>query len=233
MIQLTRTGVVFSGSESDLTALRSDFERNHYVILPKLFEPELLQMVLKRIASSRFVPFEHQGIGLEFCMDDRPTISLLNFIANIPAFLRLIEQITSCGQIGEYSGRVYRMTSSDGHYDNWHDDSNDGRLLTMSVNLTPQPFRGGALQMRRYGSEQMLHEIHNSGLGDALLFRISPEFEHRVQAVEGNVPKTALAGWFISGKTFHEAARERVNCPPVHDTADPANLVNPAPRQSR
>jgi hypothetical protein len=211
MIQLTRTGVVFSGSESDLNQLRSEFDRDHYVTLPKLFESELLQMVLKRIESSSFAPFEHTGIGLEFCMEDQPTISLLNFVANVPDFHRLIERITGCGRIGEYSGRVYRMTSCDGHYDHWHDDSNDGRMLTMSVNLTPELFQGGALQMRRCGTEEILHEIRNTGLGDALLFRISPEFEHRVQGVIGEVPKTALAGWFISGKTFHQAAREHVN----------------------
>jgi hypothetical protein len=226
MIQLTRTGVVFSGSESDLNQLRSDFDRDNHLILPRLFECELLQIVLKRIESSKFVPFEHKGIGLEFCMEDHPTISLLNFVANIPAFHRLIERITGCGSIGEYTGRVYRMTSCDGHYDHWHDDSNDGRMLTMSVNLTPGEFRGGALQMRRCGTEEMLHEIRNTGLGDALLFRISPEFEHRVQGVEGEVPKTALAGWFIPGKTFHEAARERPNLSSTRGLAGKAFLAS-------
>jgi 2OG-Fe(II) oxygenase superfamily len=213
MIQLTRTGVVFSGSEDDLDKLRSEFDRNHYLILPKLFESELLQVVLKRIESAKFISFEHKGIGLEFCMEDQPTIALLTFVANVPAFHRLIERITGCGRIGEYSGRVYRMTSRDGHYDHWHDDSNDGRMITMSVNLTPQLFHGGALQMRYHGTEKILHEVRNNGLGDALLFRVSPELEHRVQGVEGDVPKTALAGWFVPGKTFHQGARELVTRP--------------------
>jgi hypothetical protein len=225
MIQLTRTGVVFSGSEGDLNRLRSEFDRDHHVILPKLFEPELLQTILKRIESARFVSFEHKGSGLEFCMEDQPTIGLLTFVANVPAFLRLIERITGCGRIGEYSGRVYRMTSRDGHYDHWHDDSDDGRMITMSVNLTPQLFRGGALQMRYRDAEEILHEVRNIGLGDALLFRVSPEFEHRVQGVEGDVPKTALAGWFVSGKTFHQGARERVN---RSASGDPASNSLPA-----
>ncbi len=208
MIQLTRTGVVFSGSESDLRRLRTQFDRDDYIILPRLFESDLLQNVLKRIESARFIPFDHKGIALEFCMEDQPTIGLLTFVANVPAFHRLIERITGCGRIGEYSGRVYRMTSCDGHYDHWHDDLCDGRMIAMSVNLTPALFRGGAWQMRRYGAEEMLHEVHNTGLGDALLFRISPELEHCVQGVEGDIPKTALAGWFVSGRSFHQAARE-------------------------
>jgi hypothetical protein len=231
MIQLTRTGVVFSGSEDDLNRLRSEFDRDHYIILPKLFEPELLQIVLERIESARFVPFEHVGIGLEFCMEDQPTIVLLTFVANVPAFHRLIERITGCGRIGEYSGRVYRMTSRDGHYDHWHDDSDDGRMITMSVNLTPQLFHGGALQMRYRGTEKMLHEVRNDGLGDALLFRISPELEHRVQGVEGDVPKTALAGWFVSGKTFHQEVRELANCSASGGPASNPLLAVPASRK--
>jgi hypothetical protein len=230
MMQLTRTGVVFSGCQDDLNRLRSEFDRDHCVILPKLFEPELLQTVLRRIESAKFVPLEHKGIGLEFCMEDQPTIGLLTFVANVPAFLRLIERITGCGRIGEYSGRVYRMTSRDGHYEDWHDDSEDGRMITMSVNLSPQVFRGGALQMRYRGAEEILHEVCNIGLGDALLFRVSPEFEHRVQGVEGDVPKTALAGWFISGKTFHEGARERVN---RSASGDPGSISLPAVPASR
>jgi hypothetical protein len=159
------------------------------------------------------MPYEHKGIGLEFCMEDQPTIALLTFVANVPAFLQLIERITGCGRIGEYSGRVYRLTSCDGHYDHWHDDSADGRMITMSVNLTPQLFRGGALQMRDRGTEKILHEVRNTGLGDALLFRISPELEHRVQGVEGDIPKTAFAGWFMSGKSFHQTVRELLRQP--------------------
>jgi hypothetical protein len=66
--------------------------------------------------------------------------------------------------------------------------------------------------MRYRRTKEILHEVHNNGLGDALLFRVSPELEHRVQGVEGDVPKTALAGWFVSGTTFHQGAGERVNC---------------------
>jgi hypothetical protein len=228
MIQLTRTGVGFCGSEDDLDRLYSEFVRDHYIILPSLFESELLQVILKRIESAKFIPFEHKGIGLEFCMEDQHTIALLTFVANVPAFHRLIERITGCGQIGEYSGRVYRMTSRDEHYDHWHDDSDDGRMITMSVNLTPQLFHGGALQMRYCGTDKTLHEVHNHGLGDALLFRVSPELEHRVQGVEGDAPKTAFAGWFVSGKTFHEGARERLNRSASGDPASNSLSAIPA-----
>jgi hypothetical protein len=87
--------------------------------------------------------------------------------------------------------------------------------------------------MRYRSKKEMLHEIRNTGLGVALLFRVSPELEHRVQGVEGDIPKTALARWFISGKTFHEAVREPASrsesCGPV----DNPLFTAPASRQHK
>jgi hypothetical protein len=38
--------------------------------------------------------------------------------------------------------------------------------------------------------------VNNTGFGDAILFRISKDLEHRVTEVVGEVAKTAYAGWF-------------------------------------
>lgn len=202
MIQLSRTGVSVTGSEADLKRLQEQFRDNHYVILPRLFEPTLFEEILKRVEAARFVPLDHSGIGLEFCMRDDVTTAMLDFFPSNPIFLRLIERITGLKRVGRFAGRVYRMTSSDGHYDHWHDDFAEGRVVTMSVNLSRQPFRGGALQLKYQGSKAILHEIRNTGFGDALLFRISSKLTHRVQDVEGDAPKTAFAGWFLDVDDF-------------------------------
>ena len=54
--------------------------------------------------------------------------------------------------------------------------------------------------MRKQGSKRLLVQIANTGLGDAMLFRISGNLEHRVTEVTGDQPKTAFAGWFQSGE---------------------------------
>lgn len=202
MIQLTRRGVVFTGTQADLNSLRVNYERDNYVILPRLFEPVFFEEMVQRVESAPFLPRDHDGIALELCMQDDVTTAVLGFFPNEPAFLRIVEQITGEPKIGRFVGRVYRMTASDGHFDKWHEDTIENRAVTMSVNLSRKPFRGGALQLRRYASSEILHEIHNTGFGDALLFRISPEWIHRVQGVQGEVPKTALAGWFLRGQDF-------------------------------
>jgi len=70
----------------------------------------------------------------------------------------------------------------------------------MSINLSPQVYDGGSLQIKHCDSDEILQEIHNTGLGDALLFRISGHLVHRVLGVKGDIPKTAFAGWFHKGE---------------------------------
>jgi hypothetical protein len=83
-----------------------------------------------------------------------------------------------------------------GHYDSWHDDDFQNRLIGMSINLSPIGYEGGLFQMRKRKSDDILAQIANTGFGDALIFRISGDLEHRVAGVEGTEPKTAFAGWF-------------------------------------
>ena len=44
----------------------------------------------------------------------------------------------------------------------------------------------------------------NSGLGNAVMFQISPALRHRVSAVTGSHARTAYAGWFRSAPDFHD-----------------------------
>jgi Rps23 Pro-64 3,4-dihydroxylase Tpa1-like proline 4-hydroxylase len=79
----------------------------------------------------------------------------------------------------------------------------------MSLNLSPEPFEGGALQIRETDSKKILFEIANTGLGNAVVFRVDPRLEHRVSPVAGKVPRTAFAGWFFAGECdFHTIVRE-------------------------
>jgi hypothetical protein len=202
VIQLTRKGVSFTGTQEDLRSLREKYEINNYVILPQLFESALFEEMFQRVDAAPFLPKEHGKLSLEFCMNDAITNAMLEFFPNNPIFLRIIEQITGQPRIGKFSGRVYRMTSSDGHFDRWHSDCADNRVVTMSVNLSRKEFSGGALQIRYDNSNEILQEVRNTGFGDALLFRISDNLTHRVQAIEGDIPKTAFAGWFLEGEDF-------------------------------
>ena len=211
LIQLTRRGVVFTGTQKDLDLLREKYDRDHYVILPQLFEPRLLEEIMSRVDAAQFLPKVDGEIAHELCMNDTVTEAMMMFFPNNPDFLRLVERITGVPRLGEFIGRVYRMTSSDGHYDSWHDDIYSQRAVTMSVNLSRQIYAGGVLQLKLQDSGEIIQEVHNTGFGDALLFRISSQLKHRVQGVTGDIPKTAFAGWFHEGEDFLANLHKRSN----------------------
>jgi Rps23 Pro-64 3,4-dihydroxylase Tpa1-like proline 4-hydroxylase len=97
-----------------------------------------------------------------------------------------------------------------GHYDSWHSDVGQDRLVALSLNLGREPFEGGLLQIRRADSPEIIAEIANRATGDAVIFRIDPSLRHRVGPVEGHVPRTAYAGWFRSRPDFRVLLGERL-----------------------
>ncbi len=224
MIQLTRTGTVFSGSPDDLERLCRQFDRQHWIRLPQLLEPGLLQLILHRLEGADFSPLVHAGIGTELCMRDQITHGLLNFLANDPKLYGIVQHISGCSLIGSFHGRVYRMVPGGGHCDSWHDDMVDYRLVSLSLNLSSEVYAGGVLQIRDRKLGQIVVGVANTGLGDAILFRLSQHLEHRVTEVVGAVPKTAFAGWFQSQPDFHASLREKSSLEGHRNAAEPGRL---------
>jgi hypothetical protein len=221
LIQLTRKGVVFSGSPADLRAMRAQFQRDHYILLPKLIEPGLLATILTRIEAAPSVKKEYDGVVAESTIEDPITYHLFLFLLGIPEFQQIVQRITGCRRIADFTGRIYRLNPATGERIVWHTDACDHRMVTFSLNLTAQEYRGGTLQIRYRGSEEILHEVRNTGLGDALLMRVAKTLYHRVLPVEGIVPRTALAGWFRWEKgnvNFHNAVRKASRASPVKRT---------------
>jgi hypothetical protein len=111
--------------------------------------------------------------------------------------------------IEEHFARCLNPTTGDRIV--WHTEVYDQRMVTLSLNLTAQEYRGGTLQIQDRDSEETLHEVRNTGPGDALLLRVANKLFHRVFPVEGDVPRTAMAGWFRWEKenvNFHYALRK-------------------------
>jgi hypothetical protein len=131
-------------------------------------------------------------------MDGGSARALLLFLCNDVALFELVRAITGCDRIGAFGGRVYRMLPGAEHEGTWHDDLAEGRMVTLSINLGDAPYSGGVLEIRDRQSKRVLQRVANTGFGDAVIFRIGRELQHRVTAVEGSVPKTAYAGWFVS-----------------------------------
>jgi hypothetical protein len=200
VIRLTPRGAVVTAAGADVARAREAFAETHHLRLPALLDPGVLALVRREVAAARFAERVHGAIGpnRELCMEEGPAAGLLHLLLNASELLGLVEAITGCPAIGCFRGRVYRMLPGGRHRDAWHDDLGDDRLLALSLNLGDRPYRGGALQLRERGTHRVLAEVPNTGPGDAIVFRLAPGLQHRVTPVEGEVPKTAFAGWFKS-----------------------------------
>jgi hypothetical protein len=198
MIQLQQFRVVIEPDYID--NLKTEFRRSHCVLVPRILEPSLLDFLIARFQGATWRRKAHSNIRVETISMDRLGLEVLHFLINAPNFLNFIAEISETKMITWCGGRVYRMLPNSGHYDSWHDDDIEHRLVGISINLSPLPYCGGVFQMREQGSKRLLTQIANTGLGDALFFRISGNLEHQVTEVTGNQPKTAFAGWFQLGE---------------------------------
>jgi hypothetical protein len=196
--QVTRLGVSV-GRTQEIEAARTQFARQQCILLPQFLAPDLLARFQQRIAFASFELRVHDQVTpppVDLCMNAPDIEGGLHFLVNDQRLFRVVESITDCGLIGCYLGAVYKMVPGQGHYDTWHDDLDGNRLITLSVNLSAGVFEGGALQLMDWDGQRLIHEVANTGAGDAILFQLSPRLKHRLTEVIGTLPKVALAGWF-------------------------------------
>jgi hypothetical protein len=195
-IQIQRKGLALD--QAQIGQLCAEFRDAHWVRLPQLLEPSILNFLQARLEDSQWQTMSHGKIGEEYITSDLPALSLLHFGMNRPKFRAVIEEITGCKGLRWFRGRVYRVIAGAGHHDSWHDDVGHSNQIGMSLNLSRDLFRGGLFMLRERASRRVLAQVANTGSGDALIFRISPGLQHRISDLEGAEPKTAFAGWFRS-----------------------------------
>ena len=198
MIQIARSKVLPVSSSRHLKRLREHFERNHFVRVPGILEPELLEYARREITRGQFFKVTYQKVGTELCMKENTLDWMFLFILNDPHLFEVAEKIMGSGPIRSFIGRLYRFIPGRGHGDTWHDDTMDSRVLAISINLSPEIYQGGVLQIRNKKTGKIVSEVANTRFGDAILFRLADSLEHRLTSGTGKIPKTAYAGWFSS-----------------------------------
>lgn len=197
IIQITKSGTKFSDSDDDISLMSSEFNQNHHIKLFNFLDTELLDFIQPYVDNSEFIETPNElGLGIETRIKDNPALHLLHFLMNDQKLYKIIEQITGCEKIGCFDGRIYHVTSEHKGYDRWHDDNGRTRMIAVSINLSTRIYSGGTLQIRDANSREVLHKVPNTGYGDAVIFRISPDLEHMVTDIESKEKKVAYAGWF-------------------------------------
>lgn len=196
LIVVSRTETRIAVDPVRLAQARAQFARTSVVVLRGVLAPSLLAWVRQSVASGEFRRKVHAASGVEDCMVNNEAIWMLRFLLGAPDVLRLVEAVTGQQPLTKAQLRVYRFLPGTDHAHDWHDDLGEGRRLGLSVNLSDTMFEGGRLQLRQRESGEVLSDVHNTGAGDAAIFRLGRDVQHRVLPVTGAFPRVALAGWF-------------------------------------
>lgn len=197
-LQVSRRGVAMPGAAT-IAAWQRAYAVDHCIRVRGFVEPALLAWIRGRIAAARFTEYVHADMTppcVDLLLNDAQLDLMFWSLCNDARLFEAVERITGCAPIGCYHSRVYAMDPSPDHFDTWHDDlEEDNRLVAMSVNLGGE-YDGGLLRLRDAHSGRLVHEVANTGPGDAILFRIHEDLQHIVTPVTGERRKIALAGWF-------------------------------------
>ncbi|MGN6398636.1 MAG: 2OG-Fe(II) oxygenase [Mucilaginibacter sp.] len=203
MISITKKGLIGS-KNSAIEELKSEFTKRQCIVLPQLLDNELLDKLISNIDDASFYERQHFAGNKIFATDlsvpsKNVALHQFNFLFNNTRLFRLIETITDLPGVRGFSGRIYRNLPGTSHFLDWHDDrSIPTRLIGLSINLSYQRYEGGTFQIRKKGDKKYLTEVGCTNPGDAHIFKVSHQLEHRVTEVTGNFPRTAGAGWFTS-----------------------------------
>jgi hypothetical protein len=176
--------------------LRALLDRRHHFVLPGFIRPEFAAKLAALGRKEGFRPASYKT-GREDRARGRAAASLIEGMLFNDEVLEFMRYVSRDPELVAARGRVYRMRRSSRHGLFWHNDLKPGRAIALSIDLSPEKFEGGDLEMRTTPGRKPLVRVRNASLGSALFFRVRRGLEHRVLPVGGENPKVAFAGWFL------------------------------------
>src|SRR5579883_1037658 len=199
MMRIGETGVAGAFSAAELDALRGQFQGTSMARLPSFVAPGLLALTRKRLSAARLLPHAPLAHHNRDVAHEPLAHAVMNSRLNDPRLLEAVRRIVGNDSIAGFFGQFYRHKPGGEHFLDWHGDVDPDfpRLAAITITLNARPFEGGLFQLRRKGSPRLLAEAANTKGGDALLFGISPDLEHRNTDVTGAQPKLTFSGMFF------------------------------------
>ena len=212
MIRISLSRVEIAGGAAS-AAHQEAFAQRHLVVFKRFIGPEVLERVPRLPADADFFDredhFKYLPVGRELTLPEkRPLTTLFHLLLNQERIFAAMQPFANGRSIQHFWGRCYKLPPGDGYFHNWHGDCINSRRLGLSINLSEAPVSGGQLQVRRRRGAEV-HQAPPMEFGDAVLFRIDPEWEHRVLPVTGATPKCSFAGWFFGELGFRDMIRLR------------------------
>ena len=207
MIQITRSGTSLV-RDAAWEAQKAAFKERHLARLSNFVEPSLLGTMKAMLDAGTFHHADHTAqddnrkcfvLATELRLElNDPLGKLLRFITcRTDLYQAIGELIDADDAIHGFFGRCFKRLPE--HYDGWHQDSIEGRLVGLSLGLQPEPFVGGEFQMTN-SKTGVTTTFPPPSFGEATIFDISPHLIHRVRRVKTETPRISWAGWFTKDR---------------------------------
>lgn len=201
MIQVTRTGAVITLEDDELSELNFRFSLDKALILRGFLAADLATQLVDLFGNERFTRKIYENVGTDESVVSAPSVWALEFLLNNPAIFRFVESVSQCGHVGSFEGRVSRQLPGGDHFQ-WHSDMREARRVALSINLSRPGYQGGQLDIRSRETGEILKTVSGLAFGDATLFQIDANLEHRTRPVAGDWPRVHYSGWFRSEPEF-------------------------------
>ncbi len=214
MLQVSFHGLS-EGSSIDVASAREEFAQTRCLFLKQFLDlpvQERIKGMIDKLEYYTRIDLDTEGkvFARELTLDERHPLAWLMFmLLNQDALFDAIQAITGSETPFRYfRSRVYEFSPNPDHYDSWHDDDEKDQTIGLSVNLSPAPIEGGEFEIRDANSLRVLKKVSGSQFGDAHIFQIGPEYQHRVLPVTGKNGRLSCAGWFCPKPDFRSEMKE-------------------------
>jgi len=192
--------------EAVIQDLRDEFASTNCILVPGFLSGSILENILKKLERAPFqTKFEMNEMNkfgkVLFVPVNDPIVFMFQFLLNNRDLFSTLQEITQCGHIGNFVGRIHRSEEGGDHAIGWHSDNSDTRLLAITLCLGTDDYTGGKFQIRKTNDDNIVKEFGQLKAGDAIIFKISTELEHRLTTLETG-RRTVGVGWFRSQPDF-------------------------------
>lgn len=185
------------GDEATVHEAAADFARIASLVMPKFFDPVLLARLSPGKEAADFRSRYTPGIGTQLVNWDPRLIGAVRMHMVSDQLRQILSVITGMPIPRGFDGILSRSEPGGQQRLDWHDDQRKvgGRVLGLTLNVGTS-YQGGRLQVRSKATKEHFANVGLTNPGDAVLFRISRDLEHRVTDVVGTQARLVLTGWF-------------------------------------
>jgi hypothetical protein len=198
LLRLLPTRTIFAESDADVARVGAAILHRQPVVLERFVDDQLLQLLAPIWSSASFVPSPVDRVGLRSVETPGHAGAALCLALARPEVLRIMGELSGGFALTGVAGAIAQFAAGADKRLDWHDDLVEPeRRLAITINLGAAAYGGGAFEFRDLASGAPPFRHVHATPGEALVFPIGPDLQHRVLPVTRGGPRTVFAGWFL------------------------------------